>query len=89
MNESTIAGPAYLRRGRAGEHEDAGADDGADAEQVEVERAERRRSVASCVSPLASAWSRAMLFLDHRPMGFSGGWDVGKIRSTARFVKNA
>ena len=41
MNESTIAGPAYCAAARARQHEDAGADDGADAEHGQVQRAER------------------------------------------------
>ena len=39
--ESTSAGPGVLRRRRAGEDEDAGADDRADAERGEVQRTER------------------------------------------------
>ena len=35
------AGPGVLRRGRAGAHEDAGADDAADAEQDQVNRTQR------------------------------------------------
>ena len=39
--ERTIAGPGVLRGGVAGEHEDAGADDRADPEHRQVDRAER------------------------------------------------
>src|SRR5688500_4663539 len=43
-----------------------------------------RLSVASCDSPLASAWRRAMLFFDHRPMGFSAGGLRRKTRAKSR-----
>src|SRR5687768_12203977 len=43
-----------------------------------------RLSVASCDSPVASAWRRAMLFFDHRPMGFSAGGLRRKTRAKSR-----
>ena len=41
MNEITIAGPAILRGGVAGEDENSRADDRADAQRREIDRAER------------------------------------------------
>ena len=39
-NDSTTAGPGVLGGHRAGEHEDAGADDGADTQRRQVQRSQ-------------------------------------------------
>ncbi len=57
-----------LRRGGAGQDEDAGADDGADAEHREVERAERSPQRPLFAFPARFSLKSAILFRDPRPM---------------------